>query len=348
MSDTRYATVHYRRLVRDDAGLVDGETLSDAICNALDKQHPDGGRYRDNWLHRLMPSLEDDVQRKVVNNVHTDAQTAFGDLCTFTPGDLQALIDATATSGTSTDIAETRAPSGNEYLKGIAYWLVVGDHCYVVQDVAVRTRALEEYLTWFLRDTRIIGGAKTVTFQAELDVAAIGGDLDDVHLKGVQSIEIGGVMPGDTPDRESSGRLGLTRQQRFIEERKVVREGKAQFSAARKFLEDMLGSVEVARIVDEKPREAKLDIRVNIGYRAIRRRVDTSFMDDLAKGLRNMDDGEVRIRTKSGIIQGNDARLQTRMPFKPIRANGVLLDLDDVRTQLRKVHDRFLEDGKIS
>lgn len=348
MSDIRNATVHYRRLVRGDAGLVDGETLSGAIHDALDKQHPGGGRYRDNWLHRLMPSAKGRDQQRLVNYIHTDAQTAFGDLCAYTPGDFQALIDAGATPGISTDIAETGAPSGNEYLKGIAYWLAVGDHCYIVQHVAVRTRALEEYLTWFLRDTQIIGDAKTVILQAEFDIAGSGGDLDDVHLDDVRSIEIGGMVPGDPPDRESSGRSDLTRQQKLIEEPKFVREEKANFSAAKKLLEDMLGSVEVDRIIREKPQEAALDIRVKIGYRTIRRGIDTSFMDDLAKGLRNIDDGEVRIRTKSGAIHGDDARLQTSMPFKRIRAKGTLLDLDDVRTQLRKVHDRFLEDGKIS
>ena len=100
--------------------------------------------------------------------------------------------------------------------------------------------------------------------------------------------------------------------------------------------------------MESVPPDAALDIKVNIGYRAIRRKIDRSFMNDLASSLRNLDDGEVRVRAKDGTIQGDDARLQTTMPFQRVRPNGALLELTNVRAQLRKVHDRFLEDGKIS
>ena len=342
MSGTRYATVHYRKLDRDGAVLDDGTTLSSAIHDALDEQHPEGGRYRDNWLHRLMPSFEDSDQKRVINNVHTDAQTAFGELCAYTPGDLQALIDANAASGVSAAIAETGAPGGNEYLKGIAYWLVVGDHCYVVQHVAVRTKALEEYLTWFLHDaTHIIGSNKKVMLRATFDISAIGGDLDNVR-----SIEIGGLVPEGVQDRGTSEKSALPLSVR--EERKTVGEKKAWFLKAKKIVEELYGTVEASKIIKRIPEEAALDVTVNIGYRAVRRGIDTSFMDSLAKGLRNIDDGEVKIRAKNGIIQGDDARLQAHMPFKLVRANGALLDHEDVRLQLREVHDRFLKDGKIS
>ena len=52
----------------------------------------------------------------------------------------------------SAPVSESIAPQGNEYLKGAAYWLAVGDHCYVVQHSAVRVKAVEEYLTWLLRE----------------------------------------------------------------------------------------------------------------------------------------------------------------------------------------------------
>ena len=227
MSNTRYATVHYRRLDRDDSGLVDEKMLSSAIRDALDEQHPEGGSYRDNWLHRLMPSPEDNAQKRLVNQVHTDAQTAFGNLCTYTLGELQALIDANEGSSISAAIAETKAPDGSEYLKGMAYWMVVDDHCYIVEQVAVRTKALEEYLTWFLRDaTNIVGTTKTITLRAAFDIAAVGGDLDDVR-----SIEIGGLVSGGVEGRETSGRAALPLVTR--EDRKTVGEKKAWFSKER-------------------------------------------------------------------------------------------------------------------
>jgi hypothetical protein len=35
------------------------------------------------------------------------------------------------------------------------------------------------------------------------------------------------------------------------------------------------------------------------------------------------------------------------MPFELIREHGALLDLEDARTQLMRVYQRFVEDGKI-
>ena len=54
--------------------------------------------------------------------------------------------------------------------------MVIGDHCYILQHARVRTKALEDYLTWLLRDaTTTIGG--NVTLQATFDVASVGDDL---------------------------------------------------------------------------------------------------------------------------------------------------------------------------
>ena len=343
MSDVRYAMVHYRKLVREDAAISDGKTLSHAIGEALDRQHLNGGIYRDNWRYRLTPPPDDADQRRLANNVHTDAETAFGNLCAYTPGDLQALIDANTVSGDSANVAESIAPSGNEYLKGIAYWLVVGDHCYIVQHIAVRTKALEEYLTWFLRDaTQIIGSSGTITLQAAFDAASVGGDLDNVH-----SIEIGGLVPETVRDTVPPIPPEGT-QTRKIEERRTLGGGKALFEKAVKVLSDILGPLEAEKILAKVPPEAALEVMVNIGYRAKRRGVDRATMSELATSLRNIDDGEVKILAKDGKLQGDAVWLQAQMPFKRMRSNGNLLDLENVRNQLREVHRRFLHDGRIS
>ena len=343
MSETRRATVHYRRLVREHAAISDGVTLSRAIGEALDRRHPNGGSYRENWTCRLTPSPDDLDQRRLFNYVHTDAESAFGNLCAFTPGDLQALIDARALPGASASLAESIAPGDNEYVKGIAYWLAVGDHCYVVQTSAVRAKALEEYLTWFLRDaTQTIGSAGSIMLQGAFEAASVGGDLDDI-----QSVEIGGLAPQTVRDSDLDARLS-PETEREVEERRSLGARRAPFERARRILDILLGTASAERILETVPDEASLDVMVSIGYRATRRQVDRATMSELATSLRNIEDGEIKVRAKSGKLHGNLVWLQEPMSFRCLRPNGNLLDLEHARAQLLEVHRRFLHDGKIS
>ena len=70
-------------------------------------------------------------------------------------------------------------------------------------------------------------------------------------------------------------------------------------------------------------------------------------MSKLATDFRNLDDGEVKILSKHGTIRGDEERLHERMPFKIIRPESVLFDLSDARMTMMRLHQRFLEDGKI-
>ena len=341
MRDVRYATVHYRKLVREGSGVASGKALSAAIREALGRKHHSGERYKENWRHRLTPSPDDPTQQRLANDVHTDAETAFGNLCVFTPGDLQTLIDATATSGSSANVGELIAPGGNEYLKGMAYWLIVGDHCYIVQHVAVRTKALEEYLTWLLREAQAVSAQGTIVLQTAFDAASVGGDLDNVH-----SIEIGGLAPETIEDEVGApSAVALTTE---VEERKTLGRERAPFGKAMNIVSELLGPLAADEILAKVPTEAALEVMVNIGYRAKRRKMDRTTMRDLATRLRNIDDGEVTVRGKDGRVRGDAVWLQQQMPFKLVRTNGNLLDLEDARKQLIKVHRRFLEDGKIN
>lgn len=330
MVNTRYATVHYRRLAKE-AGL--SVSLVDAVANAL-VATKNGVRYGENWQQRVETMQTDPPQSRFLNDVHTDGPTAFGTLCAYTEAQMQALIHTSATAP-NVNISDARPPQGNDYLHGIAYWLVVGDHCYVVQHPRVTSKTLEDYFTWLFRKTSEIQDTQAVILQSEFDIAAVGGEPDDVV-----DIEIGGLVPDTQADTEKM-------TEREINERRSLREHTADFSAAKKVIESIFGPLGASRIMNDVPPGAALDVTVNIGYRSKRRKIDRSTLKSIGTQVRNLGDGDVKIRGRNGSISGNDARLHMRMPFKLIRQNGSLLDLEDTRSQLRKVHERFLEDGKI-
>lgn len=286
--------------------------------------------------------------RRLWNNYTiTEPDVVFGDLCLFLPGDLQALLDLAGDKEqasldevmTAWDIAEQRAPDGMEYLRGMTYWAAIGDHFYQIQDMSLQAKAMEEYMTWLLRDqTATIGKDHYVELQATFDRQQLADD-------DLSSIEVGGLVP----ETVHEGEVGTTPASLADEEYKQsLGERIAQgFSKARKILDDLLGEVEASKIIASIPTDAALEVKVNIGYRATRRKLRKEFMNNIAAGLRNMPDGEIKLRGKSGEVKGQDARLAQEMNVKRHSDQSSLLDLADALRQILEVHRRFLHDGRI-
>lgn len=314
--------------------------LAGAVERALDTV-ADGVRYRDDWRHRVETLPTDPPQSRFINNVHSDGITTFGTLCAYTEQQMQALIvTGPAAASANVSVSDAQAPNGSDYLHGIAYWLIIGDHCYVVQHPRVTSKALEQYLTWLLQRAGILDNTQAIVLGSHFDLSTVGGDLDEVV-----SVEIGGLAPETIGGDDDAAVEVKTRD---VEERRSLREIKPSFAKARGVLEGLLGELGASNFMENMPEGAALDVTVNIGYRSKRQRIERSALREVGTQLRNLGDGDVKIRGRNGTVHGNDARLHMSMPFKLMRANGNLLDLQDVRAQLRKVHDRFLEDGKIT
>ena len=250
MAGTKYKDVNYRKLVRDQWS---GGTLAAAIAAALGSR-PAGSvvRYEDDWRLRVTTARGDESQSRFVNNFQVTGSYVFGNLCAFTGNEMQAVVATDSEAARETDISDLGAPTGQDYLHGIAYWLAVDDHCYVLQDMRVRTKALEEYLTWLLRDA--LGVEDTVTLQAVFDVSSIGGDLGEV-----QAIEIGGLAPETArnlavPDQERAARV--VGRRRALAERSV-------FSKSRDVLEAAFGTLETERLLERMPEDAALQVVAN-------------------------------------------------------------------------------------
>jgi hypothetical protein len=199
---TKRCKIHYRRLRRDNDQFPKA-TLSKAIALALQKILADGSKVGETVENRITAVPRQEEYRRLLNHHHIDDEFVFGDMCLFLPGQLQALLQLTAEAEhkkidevlKAFAIAEQKAPDGTEYLHGMAYWLACGDHFYMIQHVSIPTKAMEEYLTWLLRDqSKIIGPQKYVELQFEFDRAQTGADLGDIR-----SIEVGGFVPETLP-----------------------------------------------------------------------------------------------------------------------------------------------------
>ncbi|HJT43750.1 MAG TPA: hypothetical protein VJ750_09640 [Rhizomicrobium sp.] len=347
---SRRCRIHYRRILRD-GDRFPAQSLSDRITAALNKGLPDGTTVRGRPENRVCVVPNQDA-RRALNNFYIGEDHVFGTVCTFTPGEMQALLklvgdaeqpeqEALAAALEAWDIAEKKAPDGHEYLHGMAYWLAIGDHFYVIQHAALQSKAMEEYLTWLLRDKAgVIGGNNMVQLQVVFDREQLGED-------DLSAIHIGGIVP-DTMHAPDMVDVPDVPQMVDVEELETIGDKvKATFGRARKIIDDLLGEVEAARIIQSMPPEAMLEVSVSIGYKATKRKLRRAFMGELATGLRNIADGEIKVIGRNGQAKGDDARLSMDMNVKKVSENSSLLDLQNVYDQMMEVHRRFLHDDKL-
>ncbi len=78
------------------------------------------------------------------------------------------------------------------------FWMVKGDHAFVVQSMSLRTAEFEKYLDWLLkvRTTYLMSDHSTI-LEAKFDGDEVG-DLSDI-----QEIIVGGVAIPTVPDTEN-------------------------------------------------------------------------------------------------------------------------------------------------
>jgi hypothetical protein len=346
---TKRVKIHYRRLLRQDGTFPVDKSLQDRVATAMDTTKPDGSRVREKAKYRIASVPGNEGSQRLLNTYHAEDSLVFGTVCLTSPGELQALIRVTDASGShpnladvmaQLEIAEAAAPAGHEYVHGMTYWTIIGDHFYQIQHVSMQAKAMEEYLTWLLRDTATISATEAVMLQWKFDRAQVGDDE-------LESIQIGGLMPESI--HEPAVPIGKeTIGVQDVETRESLGERvAATFAKARQVIVDLIGEVETDKIIDAMPAEASLDVRVNIGFKAKKRKLKREVMSNLEAGLRNIADGEIVAKGRNGEVRGNDARLSMDMNVRRISETSGLLDPEDALRQILEVHRRFLHDSKI-
>ena len=341
--------IHYRKLMREP-GFFPPQTLSDRITAALNTDGGDGKLIRDKVIHRITDAPGQPGYQRTLNNFEIGNNYVFGTTCLFAPGQMQALLKLGADDAqpeladvlAAYEIAEQTAPAGHEYLHGISYWLSLGDHFYQIQSISLQIGAMEQYLTWLLKDkSSVIGQNNAVQLQAVFDQAQLN-DEDPSF------IQVGGIVPETIrAERPTTPTPEQPAEVVEVEERERLGGGELGWGKAREILNDLYGAIKAQELLDAVPDEASLEVMVSIGFRAKKRKLQKAFMKDLAAGLRNLPDGEVTVRTSSGVAKGADARLFQDMGIIKISDASSLLDLADARNQMLEVHRRFLHDGKI-
>lgn len=344
-------TIHYRKFVRPDRSRF---TLEEMVRSAMDYPIDGGIQLKHRYLERLR---EDGTDNYFINLYQDSAQSlgfVFGDILHFSKGHLQALAKTADQNAQSVPVQQLKAPEQSEYVHSQMFWMIKGDHAFVVQSMSLKSADLEAYLSWLLKTkSNTLGLNDTVTLTSKFDIGDVGGELADI-----QEIVIGGVatpppvkFESDAPEPTTVEKISEVTQHGQIDTGRTT-----GWATARKILAELLGGdANVTSLMQSVPPDAELDVQVHIGFKTKKRKIDRVALTQLETGLRNLPDSQLQVKAKGGKV-GSDGsiRLHHNASIKLIKAMdgnneiiGSLLDPADVMRATIEAYSTFVANGKI-
>lgn len=346
-ADRKPVTIHYRKFSRPGVIKTPLEQLVRSAMNFADES---GKKVKDRYLSRLFTSGSDNFFINTYSDGSGDTTLVFGDILHFTKGHLQALCKTADRDAASVPVQQMQAPEQSEYVHSQMFWMLKGDHAFVIQSLSLRTAEFEQYLDWLLKKrTNTLVSSCDLILDAKFDEDEVGGDLSDI-----QEIVVGGIAtpPPTVPDEDDN----RTVVKEVTQKGQIGTGRKTGWATATAILKELLGGdANVASLMKAVPDDAELNVQVHIGYQTKKRKVDRVALRQLETGLRNLPDSQLQIRAKGATVSSDGTvRLHHNASIKLIKMGegdnqiiGTLLDPMDVRRAMVEAYTTFVANGKI-
>ena len=284
--------------------------------------------------------------RKIFLNKVADLSSAvFGEMCLAQAKDLQALLKmepsevelSDLTTATVYDLNEREAPEGSQFIRGLSYWLAIGNHVLFVKTNSMTPELVKLYIDWLLK-TRgaVVDAALAFELNAEFDKTAAAGDIGEIRNLRVtgKSAPQAVFIPEEPQTKE-------VKTSRRIADKFV------QMQQAVPIVEALFGKKQANSLVESLGPDEYLAVEASVKVRGRRTEESRKKFQAIANDLADASDARVQIEGKDGRIVDGDAILRTRMPFHLPHEGSNLLEFDNVADQLQEVYSRFVKDGKI-
>jgi hypothetical protein len=342
-----YHLVHYR-LFKPQIKQPSLEKLCRSALNTTDKSLSLWQRASDRIF-----DLPTATNRKVVLNTVADLSSAvIGEMCLLQSDGFQALLELkTAQHKTSNittaeifSLEERSAPQNSQFIRGMIYWLAIGNHLFFVKTQSATAEHLKLYLEWLLkvRSTALPPDAN-VTLQAEFDRSQLGADIGEIRSLKVSGTAI--PMSVQAAAQAKDGDKDVSTVERKTARR--ILDKLITFDQAVPVVEALLGQKKAKSLVDSLGPNEYLSVDASVKVRGRRTEQSREQMQELASELADITDGKVQVEGKDGKLSNDDAILRTSMPFDLPHEGSNFLDFDNVSDQLQEVYSRFVKDGKI-
>lgn len=339
--------IHYRRF--DSSFMQDDKSLEDLVHQAMNSI-VDGAKIRSRFASRLQVLGEHNYFVNFYEEKCGEVDLAFGDVLHFTEGHMQALFRKVSNDAEKVEVRQMPAPEKAEYVHSQMFWMIKGNHVFVLQSQSLKTNDLEDYLAWLLqKKSQVLRSDVPIVLASQFDQSVIGGDIGDI-----QEIIIGGVAAKPNNENEAkSAPVVISKESTITQDNNIDLGNVAGWDTARKILVELLGSdARVDSLLNAVPQDVDLRVQVHIGYQTKKKKIDRVALKQIETGIRNMPDSQIQIKAK-GQNRGFDGniRLHHNANIDLLRVqdrNGTLLDPVDVQRAMVEAYSIFVSNGKIS
>ena len=340
---TAYHMVHYRRFDADAKAL--NEKTLEVLCREALNSEIGSSRLWARPGDRVFDVGDGDGRKIFLNKVADLSDAVFGEMCLAQAKDLQTLLGtkpsevklSDLTTATVYDLEERGAPKGSQFIRGLAYWLAIGNHVLFVKTQSMSSELIRLYIDWLLK-TRgaVIDPALAFEFNAEFDKTATAGDIGEIR-----NLRVSGKSAPQAvsiPERIEKREVKTSRR---------IADKFAQMQQAIPIVEALFGKKQADSLVKSLGPEEYLAVEASVKVRGRRTEESRAKFQAIANDLADASDAKVQIEGKDGRIVDGDAILRTRMPFYLPFEGSNLLEFDNVADQLQEVYARLVKDGKI-
>lgn len=353
-AERKQVTIHYRKFSRE--GAYPASSL-EAMVRAAMQSQVGGVRLANSYALRVQSSGDDNFFVNTYSDCAVDGSPlVFGDVIHFTRGHLQALFRIADQPTPQASVQQMPAPALSEYVHSQMFWMVKGDHVFVIQSMSLKTEQWENYLQWLLSTkTDVLPSTLPVILAAKFDRELDGGDLDDI-----QEIVVGGVAAHSQDPAASA--VVSPEALPAANEREVTAAGgldagrQTSWAQAREILSTLLGGdANVSQFMAGVPTDADLRVEVHIGYKTRKRQVSRTALRQLETGLRNLPDSQLQVKSKGASRAADGSiRLHHNASVRLIKAQdgdtekiGSLIDPADALRAMYEGYNVFVANGKI-
>jgi hypothetical protein len=335
--------VHYRRF-EADATALKGKTLESLCRDALNTNNGSSAL----WARpedRVFDVGDSDGRKIFLNKVADLSSAVFGEMCLAQAKDLQALLNmkpsevklSDLTTATVYDLDEREAPQGSQFVRGLAYWLAVGNHVLFVKTHSMTPELVRLYLDWLLKSRgAVVDPALSFALNAEFDTTATAGDIGEIR-----NLRVSGKSAPQVINFEGEA------EKREVKTSRRIADKFAQMQQAVPIVKALFGDKQAESLIESLGPDEYLAVEASVKVRGRRTEESRKKFQAIANDLADESDAQVQIEGKDGQIRDGDAILRTRMPFHLPHEGSNLLEFDNVADQLQEVYARFVKDGKI-
>lgn len=302
-------TLWYKRAT---LGTVQNRTLQSAMTAALGRLSTTGDRIR-------RPEGPESPRMELINGFATRSNMLCGHFINFEAGRSQLLLVGTDTATSFSLDAwlppKTKKDERKEFLEGVAYFGVLGNHLLLCQSKAAGSRELERYLNWLLWESTTVLPTGTAVILGDQPSKKL---VDKINNNPIKSVSFGTPMEYEVMSPHTP-RARVT-------EVHVSPKG-----LGAEVLEALFsGSIFANANFSDAISNDNIEVEVTVRFKNKQHISDSgdALLRSVAKAARHMAAEDVEIQLhKAGTIKGDALRVHTSVDV-PTNQSGLLIEAD--------------------